>query len=71
VVALLAPPVLVDLETALRPEAFGRALSKGKAVRRLFISVPTAKSHPNSAFAKLGIRNRGQLAATAHCIEAP
>ncbi len=111
-------PVLVDLQTALGDDAFGRAMSEGRALsleeavayaqrgrgshnrarsgwesltaseqqvaslvgrhltnaeiaERLFISVPTVKSHLNRVFAKLGIKNRGQLAAAAHRIEAP
>jgi DNA-binding CsgD family transcriptional regulator len=111
-------PVLAKLETALGHDAFGRAVSEGRALsleeavaygcrgrgnhthgrsgwesltpseqrvvslvgqhltntqiaERLFISVPTVKSHLNRAFAKLGMNNRGQLAAAAHHIEGP
>jgi DNA-binding CsgD family transcriptional regulator len=49
----------------------GQHLTNAQIAARLFISVPTVKSHLNSAFAKLGIKNRGQLAAAAHRIEAP
>ena len=49
----------------------GQHLTNAEIAERLFISVPTVKSHLNRAFAKLGIENRGQLAAGAHCIEAP
>jgi DNA-binding CsgD family transcriptional regulator len=111
-------PVLANLRTALGPEAFGRAVSEGRALNleeavayarrgrgthnrarsgwesltaseqqvaslvgqhltnaqiaeRLFISVPTVRSHLNRAFAKLGAKNRGQLAAAAHRNVAP
>ena len=110
--------VLADLQSALGDDAFGRAVSEGRALsleeavayarrgrgrrkrarsgwesltaseqqvvslvgqhltnaqiaERLFISVPTVKSHLNRAFAKLGIKNRGQLAAAARRIDAP
>lgn len=49
----------------------GQHLTNAQIAERLFISVPTVKSHLNRAFAKLGMNNRGQLAAGAHCIEAP
>jgi DNA-binding CsgD family transcriptional regulator len=49
----------------------GQYLTNAKIAERLFLSVPTVKSHLNRAFAKLGIKNRGQLAAAAHRIEPP
>ncbi len=49
----------------------GQHLTNAQIAERLFISVPTVKSHLNRVFAKLGIDNRGQLAAAAHRIEAP
>ena len=49
----------------------GQHLTNAQIAERLFISVPTVKSHLNRAFAKLGMNNRGQLAAGAHRIEAP
>jgi len=49
----------------------GQHLTNAQIAARLFISVPTVKSHLNSVFAKLGTKNRGQLAAAAHRIEAP
>jgi DNA-binding CsgD family transcriptional regulator len=49
----------------------GQHLTNAEIAERLFISVPTVKSHLNRAFAKLGVDNRGQLAAGAHQIEAP
>jgi predicted ATPase/DNA-binding CsgD family transcriptional regulator len=49
----------------------GQHLTNAQIAGRLFISVPTVKSHLNSVFAKLGTKNRGQLAAAAHRIEAP
>jgi DNA-binding CsgD family transcriptional regulator len=49
----------------------GQHLTNAQIAERLFISVPTVKSHLNRAFAKLGVDNRGQLAAGAHQIEAP
>jgi predicted ATPase/DNA-binding CsgD family transcriptional regulator len=49
----------------------GQHLTNAQIAARLFISVPTVKSHLNSVFAKLGTKNRGQLAAAAHLIEAP
>jgi predicted ATPase/DNA-binding CsgD family transcriptional regulator len=48
----------------------GQHLTNAQIAARLFISVPTVKSHLNSVFAKLGTKNRGQLAAAAHRIEA-
>jgi predicted ATPase/DNA-binding CsgD family transcriptional regulator len=48
----------------------GQHLTNAQIAERLFISVPTVKSHLNRAFAKLGMNNRGQLAAGAHRIEA-
>lgn len=47
----------------------GQHLTNAQIAERLFISVPTVKSHLNRAFAKLGTKNRGQLAAAAHRIE--
>jgi DNA-binding CsgD family transcriptional regulator len=44
----------------------GQHLTNAQIAERLFISVPTVKSHLNRAFAKLGMNNRGQLAAGAH-----
>jgi DNA-binding CsgD family transcriptional regulator len=44
---------------------------KTRLAIEVFISVPTVKSHINSIFAKVGTKNRGQLAAAAHRIEAP
>jgi DNA-binding CsgD family transcriptional regulator len=49
----------------------GQHLTNAEIAQRLFISVPTVKSHLNRVFAKLDINNRGQLAAAAHRIEAP
>jgi len=49
----------------------GQHLTNAQIAEQLFISVPTVKSHLNRAFAKLGVKNRGQLAAAAHRIEAP
>jgi len=49
----------------------GQHLTNAQIAERLFISVPTVKSHLNRAFAKLGVDNRGQLAAGAHRLEAP
>jgi DNA-binding CsgD family transcriptional regulator len=49
----------------------GQHLTNAQIAEQLFISVPTVKSHLNRAFAKLGMNNRGQLAAGAHRIEAP
>jgi DNA-binding CsgD family transcriptional regulator len=49
----------------------GQHLTNAQIAERLFISIPTVKSHLNRAFAKLGVDNRGQLAAGAHQIEAP
>jgi predicted ATPase/DNA-binding CsgD family transcriptional regulator len=49
----------------------GQHLTNAQIAERLFISVPTVKSHLNRAFAKLGMANRGQLAAAAHRLEAP
>jgi DNA-binding CsgD family transcriptional regulator len=49
----------------------GQHLTNAQIAERLFISVPTVKSHLNRAFAKLGAKNRGQLAAAAHRNEAP
>ena len=49
----------------------GQHLTNAQIAVRLFISVPTVKSHLNRAFAKLGMNNRGQLAAGAHRIEPP
>jgi len=41
-------------------------LSNDEIAERLFVSVPTVKSHLNRVFAKLGVANRAQLAAAAH-----
>ncbi len=44
----------------------GQHLSNAEIAERLFVSTTTVKSHLNRVFAKLGVRNRGQLAAVAH-----
>jgi len=49
----------------------GQHLTNAQIAARLFISVPTVKSHLNRTFAKLGMDNRAQLAAAAHRIQAP
>jgi len=49
----------------------GQHLTNAQIAGRLFISVSTVKSHLNRTFAKLGIKNRGQLAAAAHRFEPP
>ncbi len=44
----------------------GEHLTNAEIARRLFISVPTVKSHLSRVFAELDMTNRGQLAAAAH-----
>lgn len=44
----------------------GEHLTNAEIAVRLLISVQTVKSHLNRAFAKLGVANRGQLAAETH-----
>ncbi|HMK97084.1 MAG TPA: LuxR C-terminal-related transcriptional regulator [Acidimicrobiales bacterium] len=44
----------------------GQHLSNAEIAERLFISIPTVKSHLSRTFAKLGVANRGQLAGVAH-----
>jgi predicted ATPase/DNA-binding CsgD family transcriptional regulator len=44
----------------------GQALTNDEIAKRLFISIPTVKSHLTHMYAKLGLANRGQLAAAWH-----
>jgi DNA-binding CsgD family transcriptional regulator len=45
-------------------------LTNAEIAGRLFVSTATVKSHLNRVFTKLGVANRGQLAAIAHRHEA-
>ncbi|WP_153344742.1 response regulator [Nocardia aurantia] len=66
--AAAAPAPDVDLTDreldVLRRMAAGR--SNAEIAKDLFIGVSTVKSHINSLFAKLGVRDRGQAIAYAH-----
>jgi DNA-binding NarL/FixJ family response regulator len=66
--ALGAPAAETDLTDreldVLRLMAQGR--NNTEIARELFIGVSTVKSHINSMFAKLGVRDRGQAIAYAH-----
>jgi predicted ATPase/DNA-binding CsgD family transcriptional regulator len=44
----------------------GQHLTNAEIAERLFLSTATVKGHLNRVFAKVGVRNRGQLAAAAH-----
>jgi DNA-binding CsgD family transcriptional regulator len=44
----------------------GQHLSNAEIAERLFVTTTTVKSHLNRVFAKLGVTNRGHLAAMAH-----
>ena len=49
----------------------GQHLTNAEIAERLFLSTATVKGHLNRVFAKVGVRNRGQLAAAAHHRETP
>jgi DNA-binding CsgD family transcriptional regulator len=49
----------------------GKHLTNAEIAERLFLSTATVKGHLNRAFAKVGVKNRGQLAAAAHNRETP
>jgi DNA-binding CsgD family transcriptional regulator len=44
----------------------GEHLTNDEIATQLFVSIPTVKSHLNHIYAKLGLANRGQLAAAWH-----
>jgi predicted ATPase/DNA-binding CsgD family transcriptional regulator len=44
----------------------GQHMTNAEIAERLFLSTATVKGHLNRVFAKVGVRNRGQLAAVAH-----
>jgi len=44
----------------------GQHLTNAEIAERLFLSTATVKGHLNRVFAKVGVRERGQLAAAAH-----
>ncbi|MEV6769103.1 response regulator transcription factor [Nocardia sp. NPDC051030] len=70
VVSALAAPAQPDIDLTDRELDVLRLMAQGRnnseIAKELFIGVSTVKTHINSLFAKLGVRDRGQAIAYAH-----